>query len=256
ERFWGLGIIPLRNIDHAIKELERSRESGLRGAAVWIGTPPDLPYSSEYFEPFWQAAESMRMPLALHINARGYAEKRPNVLSQLYSANQHKFSMMTSLGHLICSGALERHPGLRAIVAEIGIGWIPFWLQEIDYYTARVAQGSLKQRPSDTFYRQVSSSYMSDRVGSSILPELAAEHGADFALWASDYPHPACVWPDSIEVIDAEFGHLEPGVRSQVVAGNAARLFNNGQLPSPIEPAGPDGRKEADTFLKANPEFG
>src|SRR6478672_247147 len=36
ERFWGLGLISLWNIEHAVQELERCKRAGLRGAAIGV----------------------------------------------------------------------------------------------------------------------------------------------------------------------------------------------------------------------------
>src|SRR5207247_4277882 len=75
DRLWGLGLVSLYNIDHAIAEMQRFMKAGLRGAAIWIAAPESLPYSSDHYERFWAAAQDIEVPLAMHINAR--AEKRP-----------------------------------------------------------------------------------------------------------------------------------------------------------------------------------
>jgi predicted TIM-barrel fold metal-dependent hydrolase len=250
ERFWALGMISLWNIDHAVAELERCRDSGLRGAAIWIAPPKSLPYSDQHYERFWDAAQSLAMPLAMHINARAETVQRTgsSVERTLHSINSHKFDAMSSLGHLIASGVLERFPRLRFLVAEIGCGWIPFWLQEFDHY--QQARNPLPLRPSDYFHRQVSSTFISDAVGGS----LADEYGADTFMWSSDYPHPACTWPDSGAIIEADLGHLSPEVRAKIVWSNAAALFNDGRPPVAAEPAG--DRTWLNTWLESHPDFG
>lgn len=252
DRLWGLGMISLRNLDHAIQELERCRNAGLRGASIWIDPPHDLPYSSEHYERFWAAAQYQQMPLAMHINARAQSENRANTAAQvrqLHSVNGHKFDAMSSLGHMIGSGVMERYPGLKVVVAEIGVGWIPFWLQEFDYYTFRGSRTPLPRPPSEYFQRQVASTFITDGFGCSLLPD----YGADFFLWSNDYPHPACIWPDSVELIDEDLGHVAPAVRAKVVGGNAARIYNNGELPPPVPPT---DRTEVEEWVKTHPDFG
>jgi predicted TIM-barrel fold metal-dependent hydrolase len=250
ERFWGLAMISLWNIDHAIAELERCRDAGLRGAAIWIAPPSSLPYSDGHYDRFWDAAQALAMPLAMHINARAEAAARTgsSVQRTLHSINSHKFDAMSSLGHLIASGVMERYPRLKFLVAEIGCGWIPFWLQEFDHY--QQARNPLPRKPSDYFYRQVCSTFISDAVAGS----LAEAYGRDNFMWSSDYPHPACTWPDSGVIIEADLGHLSTETREKIVWRNAATMFNEGRPPAPADT--PGDRAELHSWLGAHPDFG
>jgi len=186
----------------------------------------------------------------MHINARAEAASRSGSTVQrtLHSINSHKFDAMSSLGHLIASGVMERYPRLRFLVAEIGCGWIPFWLQEFDHY--QQARMRLPLKPSDYFHRQVSSTFISDAVGGYLLED----YGQDNFMWSSDYPHPACTWPDSGLIIDADLGHLAPEVRAKIVWGNVADMFNSGRPPLPPDP--PGNRSDLQTWLASHPDFG
>jgi predicted TIM-barrel fold metal-dependent hydrolase len=253
ERLWGLGLVSLYNVDHAIAEMDRCVKAGLRGAAIWIAAPESLPYSSDHYDRFWAAAQDMEVPLAMHINAR--AEKRPpdpQGLRQIHSVNGHKFDGMTSLAHLIASGVLERYPRLNFAVAEIGIGWAPFWLQELDYYTA--ARTALPMAPSEYFRRQVTSTFISDAVGGLLLGEY--EWLQDCAVWSSDYPHIASVWPDSAGIIERDLGRLPSDVQDRIVAGSAARVFNHGELPPPADIPDEDYEADVRTWLQTQTDFG
>jgi predicted TIM-barrel fold metal-dependent hydrolase len=253
ERLWGLGQISLYDIDHAIAELERIKLGGLRGAAIWIAAPESLPYSSDHYERFWAAAQEMEMPLGMHINAR--AEKRPPDppgLRQIHSVNGHKFDAMTSLAHMIGSGVMERYPRLQVAVAEIGIGWIPFWLQELDYYTA--ARTKLPLAPSEYFRRQVTSTFISDAVGGVLLGEY--DWLQDVAVWSSDYPHIATVWPDSTAIMQADLGHLGADVQRKVIWENTARVFNHGQPAKPADVASEDYEADVRLWVQKTGSFG
>ena len=39
---------------------------------------------------------------------------------------------MNPLTHLVASGALERHPGLKFVLVEGGVGWLAWVLQTMD----------------------------------------------------------------------------------------------------------------------------
>ena len=51
-----------------------------------------------------------------------------------------------------------------------------------------------------------------------------------------DYPHGACIWPQATPFIAQDLGHLTPEDRAKVLWQNAARLYNDGQLPPPPDP--------------------
>jgi predicted TIM-barrel fold metal-dependent hydrolase len=249
ERLWGLGMISLKNIGHAVDELEWCKKAGLRGAAIWIAAPHGLPYSSPHYEPFWAAAEGLEMPLAMHISARPERQEQdPPGMSQLHSVNGHKWDAQGSFGHLIASGVLERHPRLNFSVAEIGIGWIPFWLQEMDYYTT--SRTTLAQRPSEYFTRQVTSTFISDAVGGYLLEDYADLRRC--AVFSSDYPHHLTIWPDSRQIMEMDLGHLPSDVIADAAANNAARVFNGGKLPPAADKPTEDYEADIRVWVKTS----
>ena len=55
--------------------------------------------------------------------------------------------------------------------------------------------------------------------------KLLDELGIDNVMWASDCPHPDGIWPDSVEYIDRELGHLPADVRRKIICENAGKLY-------------------------------
>jgi predicted TIM-barrel fold metal-dependent hydrolase len=245
QRFWGLAMISLWDIGHAVQELERCRKAGLRGATIGLLPAPELPYSSEHYERFWAACQELAMPVNMHINSGpGRRQFSPQERSGLMpdGAVGHKWECMHAIGNLIAAGVLERYPGLRLVAAEAGVGWIPFFAQEFDYYQVSFAPSSAgvgRQRdiprpPSAYIYGQVYGAFIRDAVGCKLLPE----YGLDTFMWSNDYPHSACLWPGATRFIAQDLGHLRPEDRAKVLCLNAARLYNDGQLPPPADPPG------------------
>ena len=66
-RLIGVPAIPVYNIDVGIKELERCRKAGLKGAIIWQAPHPDLPFHSSHYDKFWAAAQDLDTPVSLHI---------------------------------------------------------------------------------------------------------------------------------------------------------------------------------------------
>ena len=234
ERFWGQAMISIWDIDGAVQELERCKGAGLRGATIPIGPPEQLPYTSPHYEKFWAAAQALEMPLSMHINSLQVPRPEWGLLPYPVT----KFHAMWSMADLIGSGVLERYPELKIIFAETGSGWIPYFAQEYEYYLSdgRLGGKTLPLAPSEYIYRQVYTTFIGDKLGG----YLAADYGKDNFLWSSDYPHPACTWPYSGEIIAQDLGHLAPETRANIIRSTIAKLYNGGELPPPADPVPTD----------------
>jgi predicted TIM-barrel fold metal-dependent hydrolase len=245
QRLWGLAMISLWNVEHAVQELERCRKAGLRGAAIGLVPAEELLYGSDHYERFWAACQDLAIPVNMHINSGpGRLHFSPQQRSGLMpdGAMGHKWDCMKAVGNIIAAGVFERYPGLNLVVAEAGVGWIPFFAQEFDYYQESFGpspaglgrQRDLPRSPSEYIYRQVYGVFIQDTVGCKLLPE----YGLDTFVWSNDYPHSACLWPGATRFIAQDLGHLTSEARAKVLCGNAVRLYNDGQLPPPPDPAG------------------
>ena len=49
--------------------------------------------------------------------------------------------------------------------------------------------------------------------------------GPENLLWASDYPHPDSIWPNSVRTIGETMGHMSPDMVRKICGGNAASLY-------------------------------
>ena len=228
-RLWGQAQIPLWDVDHAVQELERCRKAGLVGATIWMVPPGDIPFTSDHYERFWAVAQDLETPVSMHINtgfgayaaeARGSGRGRDHIASLKRSATGHKQVTADALTDIIGSGVLERFPRLKVVVAEVEVGWIPFWLAELDKRSRRQA---LPLMPSEYFYRQCYSTFTEDEVGGRLLEW----YGQDNFLWSTDYPHVGTgdIWLFSDEVIERTLAHLAPEIQAKVLRVNVAELY-------------------------------
>jgi predicted TIM-barrel fold metal-dependent hydrolase len=241
DRLWGQAEIPLWNIDWAIREMDRCRKAGLVGATIWMVPPPEIPFTSDHYDRFWAAAQDSRTPVSMHINtgfssyaarSRNAGRGRDQVASLKRSATGHKQVTADALTEIIVSGVLERFPELKVVVAEVEIGWVPFWLSEMDKMSRR---HRLPLKPSEYFYRQCYSTFTEDEVGGRLLQW----YGQDSFMWSTDYPHVGTgdIWLFSDEVIARTLGHLDQKVQSKVLRDNVARLYGKAVPARMPEPA-------------------
>ena len=134
------------------------------------------------------------------------------------------------LGDILSSGALERYPGLKIVIVENEVSWLPFFVTKFDEYAKRAGEDStLTMLPSECFRRQVFATFFNDAVGGHNFDWW----GVDNCMWSNDYPHPNSTWPNSREIIARDLGHLSAGDRGKLVQGNVARLYNL-PVPAPV----------------------
>jgi predicted TIM-barrel fold metal-dependent hydrolase len=132
---------------------------------------------------------------------------------------------------VIFSGALERYPDLKIVLAEIGIGWLPYMLERMDDTYRKFLDApdfwrsqsrlALSMPPSAYFRRQISATFQSDLAGMRLLDVL----GEDRVMWASDYPHADSTWPESRRAIEENFKNVPDGARRRILCENARELY-------------------------------
>jgi predicted TIM-barrel fold metal-dependent hydrolase len=134
-----------------------------------------------------------------------------------------------SLADLIFSGVFQRFPGLQVGSVEHELGWIPFFLDRLDYtYTDRPRRGPEWMQfddpdmlPSDFFRRNVFASFQQDPNALRLIDVL----GETTPAWGSDYPHTESTFPRSREILGGLVAGLPRRAAERVTATNCARLY-------------------------------
>jgi len=237
DRLIGIAMISMWDRAHAVAELRRCKDAGLRGAMIWLRPPDSHSFLNADNDPFWAAAQEMDMPVALHIltdygwtkwrvetGPTGPMRYKPTVMMQ------HEIEL--ALFDLIFSGVLERFPDLKIISVENEYNWLASLLVRMDKGYERFRREmplSLTMRPTEYVRRQVRLTFFNDAIGPLTMPYI----GTDLLMWSSDYPHQNSTWPHSREVIARDLGNLSPEDREKLVSRNVAELHKL-QLPEPL----------------------
>jgi predicted TIM-barrel fold metal-dependent hydrolase len=229
-------MLPYRDVAACVKEMERCAAKGMRPALLpdGIGT---MPYHRPEWEPFWEAASALKMPITMHVGGTRHVPN-PNVTFDRYKGLAYVgwynqcVGMGETLGWLTFSGVFERHPDLHVIMTEGYAGWLAFAMQFWDHHwnDSRFGKMSafgdwsatLAAPPSYYLKRQAHATFMWDPLA------IEARHhtGTDCLLWANDYPHPEGSFPFSKEWNDKQFAGVPQADIDAIVGGNAATLFN------------------------------
>jgi predicted TIM-barrel fold metal-dependent hydrolase len=241
ERLIGVPQLPLDDPEGSRSELERLAKRGFKHFNVMAARSAPAIYDAEW-EPFWSLAEEVNIPIGFHLVVEvrrtpraGSPEPAANPLvagAVRTTLNMQGFQLIEPVAGLILTGMLDRHPGLRLVMAEAGLAWVPHFVQSLDFYCKRIRSGrglppageaTLPQlRPSEYFRKQIWVTFQDDAAGMHMLELLGEER----VMWASDYPHPASTWPNSQAIIEAQMAHLPPDVKRKVLCDNARKLYD------------------------------
>ena len=160
---------------------------------IWQVPPADLPFHSEHYDPFWAAAQEMDAPISIHIlTGHGYnknMKKLQGVERYRCSVNLKMLDVANAVFEFIFYGIFERFPGLKIVSVENEIGWLPFMVQQWDYYYRRFREVNpppFKKDPSEYSKAHVYATFFNDAVGGHNL----SRWGDDNCMWSNDYPHP------------------------------------------------------------------
>jgi predicted TIM-barrel fold metal-dependent hydrolase len=235
-RFYPVAMLSPVDAEAARDEVTRAAKLGFREASFLVNDVT-LAMNQRPWDVFWDAAEESGIVIAYHVGGSVQSGTvRATIDGLKPEQRQGVFDMGLSNGatsffnpfvNMFNFGTLERHAELRFCLAESGIGWIPFVVQEMDYRYRRqferkkAAEIPLERMPSDIFKRQVWATYQTDFVGLHLIGFFGEGH----VLWGSDYPHPDSTWPFSREVIDRDSAHLSPEMKKKVIHDNAAALY-------------------------------
>lgn len=221
-----LALLPSHTPEVAAAELLRVAKLGHRGAVLSLHESTE-PVFFEGWEKFWAAANDAAIPVHFHLGG-GVHSLKYRGKSWSYPAHVTVVPMQLdeALVGMVFSGILERYPNVKAVLAESGLGWIPYVLERLDYeykkYYDKIEDYRIKEVPTYYWYRQMFATYEEETFGLQHIDKI----GADNVMWASDYPHGDMTWPESKKAImDSELGKLDPVTRRKIICDNAAKLY-------------------------------
>jgi predicted TIM-barrel fold metal-dependent hydrolase len=236
ERLLPMALVPWWDIEATVAEITRCADLGFRGI-VMCSNPHDSgapEFIDPAWEPFWEACESLGMPINFHIgSSQGdmdwfgrvpYSSWPGEVKITIGGANIF-MGQARWMSNLLLSDIPENHPTLKFVSVESGVGWIPFLLEALDYQAGETAPERLKHlsmTPSEYFRRQFYGCFWFESHG--VQP--AVDYlGATQVMFETDFPHPTCLYPRSLERTEKTIGALAPDVQRRILQDNAAELY-------------------------------
>jgi predicted TIM-barrel fold metal-dependent hydrolase len=244
-RLLGLGVMPMTTLADSLAELEHCAKLGLKGVLL-SSFPNGMAYPLPEDDQFWSAAMAMHMPLTVHVafdrgGARAeqptfkYPDENPDILRKVKRGLVDQMALLglrpaTSFSQLIASGVFDRLPDLRIFFAETRLGWVPFWMNEADFWYERHRHWAqrylgfkpLKRKPSEYMQEHFLFSVQGPEL---VAIELRHHLGIEHIMFATDFPHIECEWPNTKPTLDCLMAGVSADEKYQIVAGNVMDYF-------------------------------
>lgn len=224
----------------AVELVEQSAADGVGGLLVdSIPSPHQHGFTHPDFDAVWASIVDADLAVFLHVgadqnyrpvpktffdNGRDMAHVRSDAPGDPLSFMAIGYPGELFLAALVYDGVLERFPGLRIGVTELGATWLPSFLHFIDtgLRSFRNIQdlSHLSMRPSEYLRRQVVvSPFAGEDVG-----WVIEQAGAEMVAFSSDYPHHEGT-DDPIRRFEASMTGLGTEQRDAFYHLNARRLL-------------------------------
>jgi predicted TIM-barrel fold metal-dependent hydrolase len=231
DRLFGLGQTAVVSPKQTVADLEQIKAMGFCGALFPCEPADELDYDDPQFDPVWEAAVALKLPIAFHILTSRRAakikpaspDKRRNMAHfhhTLIRANQDVISSF------IWGGVFERFPDLRLVCAEADAGWAPHFMYRLDHFYHRHRHhqnvDDMSRLPSQQLADNVYFTFQDDLVAMNSLDMLNPRR----LLWANDFPHSDSTWPWSQQLLQHQTSHMTEDQRRWVLRDNAIEAFN------------------------------
>ena len=231
DRYIGMVILPLWDKQECVAEIHRTAAKGARAI-----TFPDNPaalgldtYQSCGWDSVLSAAEEAGLPLCMHFGSSRITPWTAPDAALAVNNTLFGMTLFNSMCEMVFAPTFHRHPKLKVVLAEAGIGWVPYAMQRMDQvwenyrtYDPPGPKINPDVRPSDLVRKHVWSCFIDDPLG----VELRHEIGVGRLLWETDYPHQDSLFPDSRGVARKVFQQVPTDEVRRIVCDNAAELFN------------------------------
>ncbi len=200
ERLRPVTALEYSDLAWVVDELTRMRAQGSRIFLVPAYPVNGMPPSHPDWDRIWAAAVDLGMMPMLHTGFErmhfdpGWANLGGDttLLRMVCSSHRH-VAPTTLINSMVYSGVFERFPTLTLLLAEVGTGWLPFLLREIDDRVSPTAElflgkSNLKSKPSEYLARNVKATPLSGGNDSPLV-KIMEDLPEEMIVFSSDFPH-------------------------------------------------------------------
>lgn len=243
DRLIPVSLISWTSLDQATRELVRMRDRGSR--AFWVKAEPFNGLSPAHpdLDLLWSTATELGMIAILHVgNAgtrfdTGWANAGWNLDGSTGSGGLFRFANAFRshaaemlIGSMVFGGVFGRHPNLTIITEELGISWLPNFVERSKRLDLAGAW-PFDVSPSEMMHRNVRSSPLIGLGDPNVLDGIFQEL-PEMVVFSSDYPHGEGN-ADPIALYEPQLSELDPTMRAEFLGENIAQCF--GRMGDPLK---------------------
>ena len=219
DRIAALGALPLQDPELASGELRALMGDGALCGVEVAASVRGTFLGDDRFLPFWEAAEATGALVFVHPTTRGF-ESPAFQDYYLWNTVGNPLETATTAAHMVMAGVMERHPGLRVLLAHGGGALLSLRgrLRHAHGFQPQ-ARERLRESPDDSIRRFYFDTLTHDDA---LLRALIDYAGSHHVLLGSDYPFDM---GDARHVDTVRAMGLAPDVEAAVLQGNAERIL-------------------------------
>lgn len=198
-------------------------------AGVWPIVGNDLPLDHPSLNPIWEACDDAGVAVVHHSHANsapyfpGCADLWDN--RTLGRAAAHPWGAMRAVGAFLGGGLLERYRQLRFGILECGCGWLPFWARRMDDQIEYIGGSApLKESIEDQMRGGRFFASLEMAEDEDMIKMVCDFLGDGVLMYASDYPHPECRFPESVDTF-MSWSTMTVDLRRKLLWDNAAKFY-------------------------------
>jgi predicted TIM-barrel fold metal-dependent hydrolase len=227
DRLKSMIVASARDVDAAVHEIREWGKSRWAVAVMPLVTNA-IPVDHPSLDPIWRAALDHDLPIVHHSFTwtppyfPGCFDLWDNIF--LGRLSSHPWGAMRFIAAVIGGGIMDRYPNLRVGTLECGFGWLPFWGRRMDEQYAYVGStAELKMKPSEYLSSGRYFCSVERHEGADMYDAVTRFLGDGVLMYASDYPHSECQFPETVSNFLA--WDIKPEARAKLMSGNADRFF-------------------------------
>jgi predicted TIM-barrel fold metal-dependent hydrolase len=185
---------------------------------------------SGYWEPFIEACVETDTAINLHVGSSsntitGSSDAPDGAAQMLFPV-----SAIVSATDWLTSGIPVRHPAIKIVLSEGGIGWVPMLLDRLDHlarfdrqqHITRDLWRNVADTPSEILLRNFYFTTFEDPTSFRIIDRIGVQN----VMLEVDYPHQDSSWPRTQLLLDEQFTSVPTELIRGLVYDNAARVYN------------------------------
>ena len=223
-----LAVPPIWDAELMAAEVRRMADKGCH-AVTFSENPEKLgrpSWHSDYWDPFLAACSETDTVICLHIGSSSETVITAMDAPIDTMITLQPMNIVKCAADLVWSPIFRKFPDLKIALSEGGIGWVPYFLERIDYVYQHHHQWTNQdfgdKLPSQVFNEHVLTCFIDDAVGMEVRSHLNPDH----IHWECDFPHSDSTWPYAPEMAMKYLDGLPREDIDRITHLNAMRNFS------------------------------